>query len=453
MPLFEFVGQSSQDSDNSQVATSRLLNMYREPVKLGDKTDYVLKSTLGTTPFADLETVFMRAMERVGLVVMVVAGGSVYRIDGNRVVTNFGEVVDSEQTTISGNNGITTVCAGGKYYTVDGGVISEPAPGAFSDFGSVSYFGNYTILLERDGRRFQWSDLTDPHTLPGLNFATTEARDEFNIRGMPIGNNFWIFKNRSTEIWYLTGASGANAFARVSGGVNDVGLLRFDLVTKHPAGAFFVGSDGIAYLTDGGGIRPISTTAVETAIAEETPTNCFYYEDEGHKICVIRFQDRPAWCLDISTGEWHERSEGTDHGAWCAVASVYSYGHWNVGTDLGQMYRLVRNNQDVSGEMRRTAVSRTMSNDQGLFVIDKVEFTGRVGKADLGRDASCWIRVSRNNGQTWSEPKKRSLGALGEYEKRITYRNMGQFRQATVEINVSDPAEIPINAAASVDIS
>lgn len=75
MPAVEFVGQSAKDSDNGQAATSRLLNLYREPVKLGDKTQYTLKSVLGQAAFADLATVFLRAIAEIEGMVYAVAGG------------------------------------------------------------------------------------------------------------------------------------------------------------------------------------------------------------------------------------------------------------------------------------------------------------------------------------------------------------------------------------------
>lgn len=452
MPAVEFVGQSAKDSDNGQAATSRLINLYREPVKLGDKTQYTLKSVLGQAEFANLNAVFTRALADVKGTVYAVAGGALYQISMGGAATWLGAVADDEETTISGNTGKVTVCAGGRYYVWDGTALTEPSAGAFSDFGAVEYIGNYTILTERGGRKVQWSALADATTLGGTDFATTEARDDNNLRAMALARNLWIFKEKSIEVWYITGQAGAGAFAP-TGRVIDTGLLAFNLAVKFRAGAFLIGDDGIAYLTDGEGLRPVSTTAVETAIKEETPRACFYYEDEGHKFCVVRFRNRPAWCLDVSTGEWHERAEGADHGPWTAVATVNSYGKWLCGTDLGNVYEMLRNNTDVGYALRRTAVSRTLSVEQDTFILDLLEFTGRMGRSDLGRPAECWIRVSRDNGLTWGTNKRRSLGDLGDYRQRVTFRNLGQFRQATVEFNMADPADIPMNATAVVKIS
>lgn len=454
MASLEFVGQSARDSDNRQAATSRLINLYREPINQGTKALFSLKSVLGQQPFAELNSVFLRAMAEIDGVLYVAAGGQLYSVDAYANVNPLGLIDDSPETTISGNFLNVTICAGGKYYVYDGDTISQPASGAFSDFGSVTFIGNYTVLTERNGRRIQWSDIADAATLPGLNFATTEARDDDNLRAMPLGGNLWVFKKRSIEIWYITGQSGANAIKPVRGSVIDTGLKAFGLVTKFPRGGFFVGDDGIAYMTDGvGAPSPVSTIAVETALKEETPTHCFYYEDEGHKFCVIRFAGRPSWCFDIATGEWHERAEGPDHSAWATVATVKAYEKWLSGGDLGKINQMVRNNLDAGYALRRTAVSNTLSNEQRHFILDLLEFTGRFGRSDLGRDAQCWIRVSRDMGETWGEPKTRSWGAQGQYDKRVRFRGLGQFIQATVELNMSDPTDIPINSIVTVKVS
>jgi hypothetical protein len=96
---------------------------------------------------------------------------------------------------VSGNNGDVLIVAGGKYYRWDGTTLDQPTVGAFSDFGSVDFVGGYTMLTELGGRLFQWSALANSDSLPGLNFASAEARDDAIIRGVAINRNYWIFKS------------------------------------------------------------------------------------------------------------------------------------------------------------------------------------------------------------------------------------------------------------------
>lgn len=452
MPTLEFVGQSAQDSDFIAAQSSRLVNYYREPIPAGGQARFALKSVLGTTSFADLGELLLRAMRLVDGTLYAVVANSLYSVTSGGVATDHGTVTVGTNCSIAGNNGVVTVAGEGKYYTWDGTTLSEPTAGAFSSFGSVTFLGNYTILTEYNGRRFQWSNLADPDTLGGTNFATAEGNDGDLIRGEAIDGNLWLFKGDSHEIWTLTGQSGASAFSRLAGGVRDVGLLAYSLLAKFDGGAFFVGDEGTCYIIAGGQLQPVSTPAVETAIGAETPTNCFYYEDEGHKFCVVRFQGRPAWVFDIATGEWHERAEGTDFGAWGAVASVNAFGSWKVGDIFGKINTLTRNNADVSGEMRRTAVSRTFYSEGQRIAIPEIEFRGRFGRSDLGRDATAFVRISRDNGLTWTQPRDINLGTLGEYETRAIVRRLGTSRQFTVEWNMSDPTDFGLLADARMEV-
>lgn len=474
MPLVEFVGQSRKDTDFSQANTSRLVNCYREPLEEGHQ----IKSVLGTAQLADLSTVFMRDMKEVGGNIYAVSGGALYKVEQYGNTTNLGAVDDGE-ATISGNNGKVTVAAGGTYYVWDGTTLSAPTGGAFSSVGSVEFLNQVTILTEMNGRRFMWTDVADPLTLDGLNVATAEGRDDNILRAVVINGFLWLFKERSIEIWYAT----ATGYSRVNGGIIDRGLKAFGLVTTFEGGAFFIGDDGVAYMTNGTGLQPVSFPSVETDLTQGSPRRCFYYEDEGHKLCVIQFSDRMAWVYDLSTGEWHNRASGTSLNPWRVVSSVKAWGHWHVGSDSGQVLRFLRINTDYDGPLVRKMVSRTLRSGE-YQTISRFELFGRVGEADVGGDVAyvlggidyvltdsdglalfysliegdirqpaLFIRVSRDSGKTWSNEKWRTFGEIGDYDARLIWRGLGRARQFTVEVTISDPVDLPIKSKAIVEVS
>ena len=446
MPSVQFVTQSAVDSDNRAANTSRLINCYIEPV--GGRSPMVLKSVLGMTEFATVPGVFARAVKLVGDLVYIVQYGKLYSVSSAAVVTELGDVVDSESTTISSSDDNVTVAAGGRYYVWDGATLTEPASGAFSSFGSVAFFNGLTVLTERNGNRVQWSDIYDPTTLDGLSFATADAHDGKLLRVLSIGGSVYMFKANSIEQWYQNGAD----LAPVAGGAIEYGLKGYNLIAPFPNGAFFVSSDN-KVMRMGGGIQAISNRAVETAIAQGEPTHCLFYQDEGHDFCVIRFGSRPAWVYDIATGLWHERSEGEPGDTWTASHSFNAWGGWHVVTQTGKIYTLGRTNADYGEPLIRQATSSTLQNDDELFCIDKVRMLARAGRADIGRDAQLMLETSKDFGETWTDPKVASVGALGEYGQRTIWRRLGQFRQFTARVTWADVAEIPVDNIAMVDIS
>lgn len=438
-----FVGQSARDADNLTGATSRLVNVYPEPTVGGQPW---LKSVLGMDEHAQLDGVFVRALDEVGGVLYAACGGKLVSIAADGSITILGAVTDGAEATISGNNGKVLCCIGGKYYMWDGLALTEPAAGAFSAFGSVTYLANYTILTEVGGIKVQWSKLGDASDLDGLNFATADGRDDRIVRALAINGVLWIFKETSREAWYETGQAGPDAFLRMAGGVYDIGLAGFGLIAPIVGSAFLIGSDGRAHLVNGNGLQPISTPPVETAIKSFRPKHCFSYEDEGHTFCVVTFKDCPAWVYDVATGEWHERAEGADLGPWGAAVSAQWNGRWYVGRDTGEVSVLRRTNRDGALPLVREVTSETLRLDGRRFAVRELELFPRQGFAD----GTMGLTLSRDGGLTWGEEKARAIGPVGNYGGRIIWRNLGLARQLTAKVRWSDPAEINLNTLARV---
>ena len=202
---------------------------------------------------------------------------------------------------------------------------------------------------------------------------------------------------------------------------------------------------------------------MDTALSQGEPTECFFYEDEGQKHFVIRFGDRPSWVWDMANGEWHERAEGPSHGPWSIRGTVKLRNRWYGFRDDGGVLLLTRNNADAltkGGDfgpdfgsdfakkspidpMRRTAVSQTFYFPEGASV-NEIEIFFRTGFSELERDAQVWLRVSRDGGNTWGIEKWRTLGQQGQYRQKASWHALGYAKQFTVEINTSEPDEIPV---------
>lgn len=447
MAVIEFAGPSSADPDNGWANTARLLNCYREPVGDGN---FVVKPVPGLDLFSENTDGLFRAMEKVDGTLYVVQGGKLFEVDDEGSQTELGDIPDSEDTSISGNNGKVTISAAGRYLVWDGEDLTEPETGAFSYFQDVTFFGQLTVLIE-NARRVQWSDVADPTTLDGLSFATTESRDDNNLRVMPIGAALWIFKETSIERWQQNGAD----IQAIPGSTIDTGLLSRNLLAPTPNGAFFVGNDGKPYLVQSGSLNPLPSVAVETSIASEDPISCQYYQDEGREVCVITFTSRPAWCFDLTTGEWHERPDFFIKG------SAKAYGKWFVGRDALGVYEVGSYWTDFDPDYNLVCqmIGRTIENGGEWFTVSKTHLHASVGtirrddSTSTETEAKVALRYSTDKGFTWSSRKERSLGAIGQYDRQISWRTLGRFKQFTPQITWSEPAEVTISSKMNVLLS
>ena len=457
MPRVEMITQSSKDATLRGGISERLINLYPETMPEGSIARFALRAVPGTESFAALPGVFLRGLAEMdagedGRLIYAAIGGQAYSVDANAASIALGALPDSEDTSLAPHRGAMVYAAGGEYHVWDGATLDEITPTAFTDVGSVEFLSGYTVYTERGGTRFAWSALADPKDLPALNVATAEARDDNLLRAVAVQGNLWLFKETSAEIWGLTGLAAENAFSRLPGGVREKGLKGYNLICKVPDGAFFVGNDNAAYLLSGDDFQPASRTPVERAIKDNQPTHCFYYEDAGHKFCVIRFRDRPAWVLDLATGFWHERASG-DVQPWNATHSVRAYGRWRLGEVSGTISTSVDAARDAGGELIREVWSRPLFGDGRRFRVDKLEILGKVGQADIGRAPIVEVRLSRDGGVTYGTARNYSMGDLGRYDRRIVVRSGGMGRTLVAKLRITDPADLTIYSGANLDVT
>lgn len=481
MPKVILASQSSKDTSNVAANPERLINWIAERVNVGGKTSITLRSVPGQVAWGDTETVLLRDMKTVFGILYVVAAGGLYTVDSSGSAVLLGAIADDVDTVIDGNGTSVTITAGGNYYVWNGTTLTQPSGGLLTSFGSVGFMGQFTVITEKGGNRFEWTALADPETRNGLNFATCESNNDDVVRVIPHKNYIWLFNEESTEIWYQTGAAGADAFAPLAGGALDVGIKSVKLGVSFSGGIFFVGHDDVVYLAGSDVFQPKSTPAVETAIGESTPTHVTYYEFRGHKVCVIRFNDRPAWCYDFTTNLWHERASGVIHQAWESVVSEFAYGAWRTGTEAGKIYEMT-GTTDVDRPLRRTLVSVNFYQAGNRFSVPEFEALGVFGETEtlaydplageltdqfgeiitddfgetiyagalIPQGVKIMARFSKNGGRSYGGEKVRDIGKVGERHKRAVWRGLGQFRELTVELSITDDVDIPLYGEANL---
>lgn len=446
----EFVGQSARDEKFPTGGTSRLINGYREPMVPGGRAPHVLRAVPGMQDFAALPTVFARAALVYDDKITAVAGDRLWSITSDGVITNIGDVEAADDIVgMTVSTGKVCVVANRKYWTWDGTTLANPTTGSVTSAGSVAYLGGYVLVSQYDGRVFAWSDLATPGTFNGLNFASAEITDDPIIQMVTFKDAIYIFKATGFERWAVTGQSGVNAFARIDGAQGEPGLLAYNLITTFPNGMAWVGSDGRAHVF---GIGPISTPPLEVAIKECQPKRLFFYEERGHGFICLVFEDCPAWCYDVATGEWHEREQ--DGSPWTATVSVKMGQNWYLGTESAAFAMLGASCTDFGRPMVRKYVSNTLEMDERV-VLSKIEAFPRPA-GDMNGDgtpAKVTLRTSRDGGMTWGPTKDREVGITGNYEARIIWRGLGQFRKAVVELSQSGPVDVPMLSTLDVDVT
>ena len=269
--------------------------------------------------------------------------------------------------------------------------------------------------------------------------------------GSAMNGLLWIFGTNSIERWYLTG--GVDVIAPVAGVTIEKGIKNFQSFTTMPQGGAFIGTDNRVYIVDGQSIVPISTPAVESTVTNSNLITTVTYNQDGNQFLCWVFEGRPAWCYNITTGEWNERAVGDDE-EWNIRAVTTCYGSTFALDSNGNLVKLVDNFADYNQPLIRSATSRTFSNEGKSFVVKSLELLSVPGSIqDLDRTPAINLQTSTNRGLTWNQPKTRTFGVSGAYNHRIKWNALGRFPSfATAKLVWSDPVNLPIEATVWMEI-
>lgn len=424
--------------------TARLINLYSEGVAANGSTDAVLRPAFGMVAFAALEGVFLRAMAAYDGDIYALMSGGLWRVQSGGA-SLLASTATGQTGGLSWNLGSVAGFIGGEYFVWDGAALTTPATGAVAgQVGWVEYLAGRTLVGEADTGKFSWSDIGDPETFNGLNFATAEAREDSTVRGVVTGDVLYLMGARTTELWAPAGA-GANAFAR-AGVVIDRGLKSYGLVCIAAGALFFVGDDDVCYLLTGNQLLPVSPPWVVNALRTGQPETAFYWEERGHKFCCIAFRDRPAVVYDMTTKAWWERAEGVAKAPWRARVAARMAGEWLIGSHDGRINALRDERADLGGVLYREATSASLSPGR-WFSVPEVQL--RVGGGyDAGR-----IGLQIGDGEAFGPLMIRDLPTVGQIGQPVTFRALGRWKHACLRVVQTDDADAPLMGSAMVAIS
>ena len=139
---------------------------------------------------------------------------------------------------------------------------------------------------------------------------------------------------------------------------------------------------------------------------------------------------------DLSTGRWHERKSRIANAD--ETYSIETYRVSDVVQVDGTLYagdlrdgRIGVLSDDTYDEYDERVVrqftTQPFQSNMQPFTVPKLELTveSGVGNADE-TDPQIRLEISRDGGKTWSEERARSMGKVGEYNRRAIWRRNGR---------------------------
>lgn len=435
MPLIPFARQSKAGPDVAGYSGERLKNYF---LRMADGySQGVLIGRSGLLEQHDLGGPVVAAVDQNGTI-FAVANGTVYKVAAG-VVTSVGTVNMDNATQMAASGTEVAIVAGGTYYICNGTTTTAYTTGALTSPVGVAYMDGYFLVIGTSGGRddaFTISGLDDGTTFNALEFAFAETSADALTDILVDHSEVWLFGSKSVEIWYNSGAADF-PFARNTGARIERGAQASTVVAEDNT-VFWVGEDGRAYRSGGSAPQVISTREIETNISGGALTRSYVIDDKGHKFFVIGFSDRPALAYDITTGAWCEFSSGLGENAFEGLCTLRSGGVFYVGTSSGKLATLDPDTyQDLGGYLEAEAVSIPLVNAD-YTTISRIHMN--IAGGDVNAQGQVMLQVSKD-GRTWGKEKWRTLGALGEFFRRVAWHGLGASRRWQIRVKITDAVQ------------
>lgn len=460
---------ASDQSVSRAYSRQRLLNLYPETTPLGGQSPVLIIGRHGLKPWATAGDGPIRGSEVMAGVLYVVSGTTLYSVTSAGVATSIGTVAGSGFVIMS-NNGrlgtpgnqlvIATGAAWVEYlngYFIWGRDATAPQPGlAYLYNATTSAFGAIAdpdLFLSGEGK-FQISTVLNGSAYSATDFATAESSPGKLIRGKVDGADLFLFCEDVTEPWYNSGAS-PFPFERQNQTVIRKGIMGTHTIALLDNTIMWIGKDKdaggspIVYRLGLGlqGLR-ISTHAVEDVLATVTDwslVKCISYIVNGHAFYQIILPAATSWVYDVATNHWHEEST-FQLGRWQGNSHSYAYSQHIIGSfNSGDLFTL---DPDYIWDGASTPiVAEMISVPIGDYVNWKtlasfqINFETGVGTLATGQgsDPQIMLQLSFDRGHTWGREKWRSIGKVGEFAKRVIWRQLGPFLGVDIKLKITDP--------------
>ncbi|WP_436463111.1 packaged DNA stabilization protein [Acinetobacter seifertii] len=452
------VGQSYH-LENWSVDCQRTLNLFPQFVESGNAPQIsALFPTAGLIKRFEFDS-YIRGMYAMSDRFFVVAGQKLLSIKPDNTVKELGEVTGIGRVYFA-DNSVQLMIVSNNSYSLDlkSDVLKKLELGDFFGASDVTALDSRFIWTVPKSGKFQWSNLLSTDTT-ALSYATAEAKSDNLVRTIENNGQLWMIGEKTTEIWSSTNSSDA-PFQRMGGAVIPTGCVAPASVCQFGTSLAWVSrtahGQGVIVITEGYATTRISNHAIEADISSYKSIEDAYsisYQENGHSFLLITFPSaKKTWCYDGTTKMWHERSffnqKTSLHEHHRAFVHCFFNGKQLVGDrQNGKIYELsTRSNTDDGNVIVRERVTPVINPQAQRLIFHELEVIAQMGQ-DTNERPLLMVDWSNDKGRTWSYTHQKDLGGIGEFEKRLIFRRLGQSFNRVFRFRMTDASKLVITGA------
>lgn len=457
MPRTELpIAEGFYESRSLPISAQECVNWYPVPTQADGLSRTSLFGTPGLSQLATSGT--LNQINRGAHV----KNGISYFVNGSELFRLKRTVVDNVESfelidlgTITGSGRVSMADNGTQLMILvpggDGFIFNENAGTPFQQITDSDFTANGApqfvvykdgfFVITTDSKKFIVSSLNDGLSYDAVDFGTAEADPDNIVAPIVHNNQLFIGGSETIEVFQNVGGAGF-PFQRVEGFVIPTGVFSpFSLVGVGDTFMFIGGATNgsptiLAF--NGSGVEPVSSNAIDSILQDFTAEEieqafAWSYSQAGARFAGFSFPGI-TFVFDLISGKWHERSSRitdttTVIDARCRINSMVSAHNKIIcgdGVD-GRIGSLSLDTFDEYGEnIIRTVATTPFSNVGDALFVPTIELTMEAGVGDLVTTDPV-IRMSRSrDGKSFNDERSRSIGKIGEYNRRSIWRRNGR---------------------------
>jgi hypothetical protein len=329
-------------------------------------------------------------------------------------------------------------------------------PGFPANPTSVTFLNLRFLVTSADTGQYQWSAINDGTSWDALNFATEESNPDNLLRGIADNGQAVLFGDFTTGFAGATNSDDeAGAFGRIGASALEFGLAARWSLDKFDQSLIFLcksrlGGVQVATLS-GYSLQVVSTPDIDTLFSSyagiESATG-FSFRYQGHSFYQISFpSENVSWRFDGRNGSWDKvDSSGGMHRARLQVN--HQNRSYVTDYETGQCYLFDPDAvTDNGATIARQFIGRhLMAGNVTRFAELWIDMEVGVGtETGQGVNPQVMMQVSKDGGKTWGNERWASMGALGDYKARATFRRLGKSQTSgewLFKFRVTDPVKV-----------
>lgn len=456
-------GSQSYRSDSLPWNAQRCVNWFAEsaPPAAQSKTPFMLRPRPGLLTFATIVGP-CRGHHTMAGILYGVYGSNLVSITNDGTVTALGMILGVQSVSMADNGVQLTVVASpnGWVYDNSTAVFAKITDPDFPGSQYVTQLNGYFIhVVPGNSGEIAISNLNDGLAFDALDFADAEASGDPLVAAFSNHGELWLFGTETIEPWGNSGSADF-PFSPIQSAKIERGCAAPFSISLYDNTVVWVGDDRIVYRASGYTPQRISTHPIEQLLQQTgnlLPVQGSWHTVAGHSFYMMK--NPGVWCFlyDAATGLWHENTSFGEN-FWDYGYPVGIYNEVYVGGDNGNLFQMDANTRTDNGNVIPfDAISPPLYANDDRIEISRLQLGLEVGvglNTGQGSDPQAILSWSKDGGKTWSNEHWRSMGRIGEYKRRVIWRQLGQAFEWVFRLQITDPVKpIVTNATANISVT